>query len=203
MLKTLFVLSTALCLSTTFAKGKKTAATAETLKVDTAASSITWQGFKKVGAHHIGKINIKSGQIEMKAGKIIGGEFVIDMASITNEDLKNNPEYHTKLLTHLKSADFFDVAKYPTAEFKITSVHEKAGKTWINGKLTLKDKTEALDFPATIESKGGVVTGKAKIEVDRTKWGVIYGSGNFIKELTADKIINDKFELDLDLVAKK
>ena len=138
----------------------------------------------------------------MKDGKISGGNFTIDMASITNDDLKDKPDYQTKLVTHLKSDDFFKVDKNPTSEFKITSVKEKDGKPWVIGKLTLLGKTETVEFPATVETKDGVTTGKAKVEIDRTKWGVVYGAGNIFKELTADKVINNNMELELNIVAK-
>ena len=40
---------------------------------------------------------------------------------------------------------------------------------------------------------------KGTLSFDRTKFGVIYGSGNFFKKLTADKIINNEVNLDFDL----
>tara|TARA_B110001454_G_scaffold106457_1_gene100187 strand:- start:20653 stop:21279 length:627 start_codon:yes stop_codon:yes gene_type:complete len=196
-------------MSTAFAadkKEKKAAAKdakAETLAIDTAASSIGWTGSKKVGeSKHSGHVKIKEGKVELKDGKLTGGDFVIDMTSITNDDLKDKPDYQTKLVTHLKSDDFFKVDKNPTSEFKITAVKEKDGKPWVVGKLTLLGKTETVEFPATVETKDGVTTGKAKFEIDRTKWGVVYGAGNIMKELTADKVINNNMELDLNIVAK-
>lgn len=71
------------------------------------------------------------------------------------------------------------MTKFPTASFKLTSVKPS------------KVKNEV------------VVKGGALVKVDRTKWGLKYGSGNFFKELAGDKIINDEFELNLKLVAKK
>jgi polyisoprenoid-binding protein YceI len=209
MLRSLLILTTAIFMSTAFAADKKEKkasakdAKTETLAVDAAASSVVWVGSKKVGdSKHTGHIKVKEGRVELKDGKLTGGDFTIDMTSITNDDLKDKPDYQTKLVTHLKSDDFFKVDKNPTSEFKITTVKEKDGKPWVIGKLTLAGKTETVEFPATIETKGGVTTGKAKIEIDRTKWGVIYGAGNLFKELTADKVINNNFELDLNIVAK-
>ncbi len=46
----------------------------------------------------------------------MAGNFVVDMTSITNNDLKDEG-YNQKLVGHLKSDDFFGVEKYPTAEF--------------------------------------------------------------------------------------
>lgn len=209
MLRSLLVLTTAIFMSTAFAADKKVKKAAakdakvETLAVDAASSSVVWVGSKKVGdSKHSGHIKIKEGKVELKDGKLTGGDFTFDMTSITNDDLKDKPDYQTKLVTHLKSDDFFKVDKNPTSEFKITAVKEKDGKPWVVGKLTLVGKTETVEFPATVETKDGVTTGKAKFEIDRTKWGVVYGAGNLFKELTADKVINNNFELDLNIVAK-
>ncbi|NBW82737.1 YceI family protein, partial [bacterium] len=134
------------------------------------------------------------------------GNVVIDMSTISNEDLKPSPDYQKKLVGHLSSADFFDVAKYPTATFKITSVKPDAknkNEYEIKGDFTMVGKTQAISFPAKVSIDKGVAKGEATIKLDRTKWGLKYGSGNFFKELTADKIISDEFELTLKLVAKK
>jgi polyisoprenoid-binding protein YceI len=209
MLSKAIVLLSALVFSVSFAETKKDAKkeakkeTAETLKVDVAASTAEWTGIKKVGSKHVGHIKLKDGSVEFKSGKLTGGTFTFDMNSITNDDLKDKPDYQTKLITHLKSDDFFKVEKNPEAKFQITSVKEKDGQPWVIGKLTLIGKTETLEFPAKVEMKDGVATGTAKLEIDKTKWGLTYGSGNFFNELVADKIINDKFELSVNLTAKK
>jgi polyisoprenoid-binding protein YceI len=212
MLRNLLVLTTAFCMTTAIAADKKKstkaakaekAAATETLTVDPAISTIEWIGSKKMGDKHSGKIKIKEGKVEMKDGKVVGGNFIMDMTSLSNDDLKDKPDYQTKLVTHLKSDDFFKVDKHPTSEFKITSVTEKDGKTMVAGKLSMIGKTENLEFPAKIENKDGVVTGTANVKVDRTKWGLTYGAGNIFKELTADKVINNEFELNLNVTAKK
>lgn len=206
MLRNLLLITTAFFVSIGLAEKKKAdkpTPKTETLMVDSSASTVQWVGSKKMGDKHSGSIKVKDGKIEMKEGKLVGGNFVIDMTTLTNEDLKAKPDYQTKLVTHLKSDDFFKVDKNPTSEFKITSVQEKDGKTMIKGDLTMLGKTESIEFPAKIENKDGKVTGTAKVELDRTKWGLTYGAGNIFKELTADKIINNTFELNLKLTAKK
>lgn len=212
MLKNVLVITTALFLSVSFAADKKKAkdkkdakaGAAESLTVDTAASTIDWTGSKKVGeSKHNGKVQIKEGKVEMKGGKLTGGHFTMDMATITNEDLKDKPDYQTKLVSHLKSDDFFKIEKNPTSEFKITSVKEKDGKPWVVGKLKMIGKEETVEFPATIESKDGIHTAKAEFSIDRTKWGLTYGAGNIFKELTADKVINNNIDFKLNIVTKK
>lgn len=177
------------------------------LKVDPTSSVVGWKGTKKMGSAHNGAINVKEGSVTFdKKGLLTAGNFVIDMSTIANEDLKGSPEYQKKLVGHLASADFFDVSKYPTASFKITGVKadpKKKDEVIISGDFTMIGKTNPVSFPAKIVMDKGTATGEATIKIDRTKWGLKYGSGNFFKELTADKIISDEFELALKLVAKK
>lgn len=178
---------------------------ADVYKIDTQASSVAWKGTKKMGSAHNGGILVKEGTVTLdKKGQISAGDVVIDMATITNVDLKDSAEYHAKLLGHLSSEDFFNVAKFPTASFKLSKVTPKGkDEVLIKGELTMIGKTAPIEFPAKVTVDKGVVTGEALVKVDRTKWGLKYGSGNFFKELAGDKIINDEFELNLKLVAKK
>lgn len=181
-------------------------AKAVSMNVDPTSSTMQWKASKKIGStHHTGKVFIKEGQVETNSkNEITGGTFVIDMTSIADEDLAKTPEYQNKLQHHLASADFFNVEKYPTSTFKITSVSNKGnGLADITGDLTIIGKTNSISFPAKISMNNGDLTGEASFKIDRTKWGIKYGSGNFFKELAADKIINNDIGFDLKLVAKK
>jgi polyisoprenoid-binding protein YceI len=180
-------------------------ANAAAYKVDTKASKVDWKGTKKIGNFHSGKISLKDGQVQTNdKNELVGGNFVIDMTTITNDDLAADPDSQKKLVGHLSSADFFDVKKYPTSIFKITNVTKKTGNDYLlKGDLTIKDKTHSIEFPAEVKPTATGLKGEAKFKIDRTKWDVKFGSGNFFKELTADKIINNEIEFDLDIVANK
>jgi polyisoprenoid-binding protein YceI len=196
-MKSIFAMLVLLVATTSFA--------ADVYKIDTKESSVGWKGFKKMGSTHNGGISVKDGEVQAdKKGQITGGNISIDMATITNEDLKGSPEFHKKLLTHLSSDDFFNIAKFPTSNFKILSVSSKSkDEVMVKGELTMIGETKPLEFPAKVTLANGVVKGEATVKVDRTKWGLKYGSGNIFKELTADKVISDEFELSLKIVAKK
>lgn len=164
--------------------------------VNLAESTIEWQGFKPTGSHK-GTINIKSGTFTTNEGILQSGSFVIDMSSI--KESKDN----AKLEGHLKSADFFDVEKYPIASFEITRLEEKDGNTLLSGNLTLKDVTNNVTFHVTVTNEADVLTLSSDVfTIDRSKWNVRYGSKSFFDDLK-DKFINDDIELKIVIKANK
>ncbi len=187
------------------ADAKPAAAMESVYSIDTGKSSVKWVGGKVTGAKHDGSVMLKSGSVTVKNNMITSGQFEIDMNSITNDDLKGSPDDMNKLVGHLKSDDFFNVAAHPTASFKLTSVKPVAGKpnTFdVGGTLTLKGATEKVQFPAEITMTETEAKATAQLEIDRTKWGLKYGSGKFFKGL-GDKVINDQIKFELNLTAKK
>ncbi|MFN8845275.1 MAG: YceI family protein [Bdellovibrionales bacterium] len=190
--------------------GKKAApatapAAAAVYKIDTAASTIGWKGSKATGSFHDGNISVKEGQIEVADKVIKSGNIVVDMTTMNNKDLAGSPDYQKKLMEHLKSEDFFAVSKKgnETSNFKFTKVEKKSDtEIVVKGTLTMIGSTQPVEFPATIKMEGDKITGTATVKLDRTKWGLKYGSGKFFKNL-GDKLINDEIELTLNLVAAK
>lgn len=170
-------------------------AIAQSYSVDPAKSVLKWNG-KKVTGEHYGKISLKEGKFEVKDSKVVSGKFVIDMASITVEDLQG--EWADKLSGHLKSDDFFGVANHPEAVLVLKESSKLVnGKAKVKADLTIKGITNAIEFDA-------VQTGSefsAVITVDRSLYNVRYGSGKFFENL-GDKTIYDDFTLDVKLVAK-
>jgi len=124
------------------------------------------------------------------------------MKGITVTDIKD-PTDNAKLKGHLESADFFGVSEFPEARFVITeSKPITAGGTHqITGNLTVKGRTETIQFPATVKMEGGKTTMTAQIPVDRTKFHVKFGSPKFFENLVGDRIISDTFDINLKLVA--
>lgn len=175
---------------------------AETYKIDAKESTIEWKGSKKLGSSHHGGVSFKEGTVSVDKGALVGGQATVDMKTITNEDVEG--EWKAKLVGHLSSGDFFDVAKYPTSTFKITSVTMKSPtEALVKGDFTMIGKTNPVEFPMQVSIDKGTATGTGTLKVNRTKWGLKYGSGSIFKELAADKIISDDFELKLKIVAKK
>lgn len=131
--------------------------------VDTLNSRVEWKGykiFKSENTSHFGTIKFESGDVTVKEGRLESGKFVADMASLTSEDLKNDTENLNKLNGHLKSGDFFEVEKFPTASYEITKVtpsSEGDYNTLLDGNLTIKGITKPVQFKANVSVKDGLV----------------------------------------------
>lgn len=165
-------------------------------------SVIEWTGAKPTGKHN-GTINIESGVFTVNNGKIESGSFLIDMNSIVDLDIPADKEMNGKLVGHLKSADFFDVEKFPNAAFEVTGFEEVDGKVMLSGNLTLKDKKNNVTFPVSLTEEGDNFTISSEVfTIDRSKWDVKYGSKSFFDNL-GDKFINDDIELKITLKASK
>lgn len=177
------------------------AASAETYVVDTEGSSVGWHATKVTGAHN-GSIMVLSGQVEIEEGVLVGGEAVIDMTSITVEDIKN-PEYNQKLVNHLKNEDFFNVAEHPEATILLTDISDLGGGTYdVAADITIKGITNPVEFQAVVIEDEGSLEATAEIVIDRTDFDVRYGSGKFFEDL-GDKMIHDEFKLTVTIFADK
>ena len=174
---------------------------ADTYNVDTASSSIVWTGYKVTGKH-TGTVKVKNGTLSWDSGKLTGGSFEIDMNTITDTDMEG--EYAGKLVGHLKSEDFFGVAKFPTSKFVITKAipQDTKGNYKIIGNMTIKETTKEVKFFASVTENAGTINASGKITIDRSEYNVRYGSGTFFDGL-GDKTIYDEFDLQVSLVAKK
>lgn len=170
-----------------------------TVTVNTTKSNIKWIGKKVLGQHN-GQVKIQDGSFTLKNNVLTGGEFTIDMKSITCDDL-TDPDYNKKLIGHLNSMDFFNVEQFPTATLKITKVlkNTKIANTYnLTANLTVKGITKSITFPATFKKVGNVFEGTAKITLDRTKWDIKYGSSSFFEGL-GDKAIKNEIELNVNI----
>lgn len=167
-----------------------------TLAIDTSTSQVIWHA-NKVSKEHFGEISLTSGNINVSSeGKITGGNFTIDMNTIDVQDSEGDSR--DKLTGHLKNEDFFDVTKFPTATFEITSVTEgaTASDLVIGGNLTMHGITKNITFNAKVtESTPASVVADADFNVAREDWGITYTG-------KADDLISKEFNLKIKLIAK-
>lgn len=170
--------------------------------VNIASSNLAWEG-KKVTGKHNGVVKIKSGELYVDGQKITGGTFDIDFSTIEVVDIKD-PEMNAKLVSHLKSEDFFAASSHPIGKFAITTVEpmsdDKGHNMKINGTLTIKGITKPVSFPAKVTVDGDKVEAVADLVIDRTLWDIKFRSGKFFQDL-GDNLIYDDITIKLDLKA--
>ena len=165
---------------------------AQSKKIDASKSTINWVG-KKVTGQHNGTVNFKDGVVAFKGKNLTGGNFTVDMTSLTATDLSG--EYQGKLNGHLKSEDFFGTEKNPTAALVFKKIKAKGNNVYaVTANLTIKGKTNPVNFDLTVNGN----TATTKFNVDRTKYDIKYGSGSFFDNL-GDKAISNEFELEVNL----
>ena len=167
--------------------------TAQTKKVDAAKSTITWLAKKATGQHE-GSVNLKEATLTFKGKNVIGGNFTVDMTSMTTTDLKAG-QGKEKLEGHLKSEDFFSTEKFPTSTLIFKTVAAKsAGVFTVTADLTIKGITNPVTFDLATTANSAT----ANVKINRTKYDIKYGSGSFFDNL-GDKVIYDDFDLTVAL----
>ena len=169
-------------------------------------STLGWEG-KAVTHGHNGTIQFTSGELLVKGNAVVGGTVTVDMKTLKATDIKD-ADSQGKFVGHMTSDDFFGVEKFPTSTFKIVSVAPLTGaaatadNATITGDMTIKGVTQRISFPAKVGVKDGVAAATGKMTIDRTKFGLKYGSKSFFESI-GDKAIYDTFDLTFNVIAKK
>jgi polyisoprenoid-binding protein YceI len=189
----LTLLSLALVLAST---GFKNAATV--YSVDTTASELKWTGYHLAKSYeHTGSVKLKSGKVSVEKGLITSGEFVIDMTSLTNTDVTDTDK-NGKLVGHLKSPDFFDVANNPEAKLVITkSVAAGNGTLKTTGDLTIRGITKPIEFETKLKENGKQIEAIADLKIVRTDFNVMYGWK------IENAMLSSEFRMEVKVIASK
>lgn len=185
----------------------------ETYTVNTDSSVVNWTAYHKGGLNPRFGTTKTTGTFSVENGNLISGSLVSDINTLTTspeavDPTMNDGKTSADLDGHLKSADFFDVAKYPNVKFDITKVEDLAAGTeskvegankLISGNLTIKDKTVNVTFPAKVDVTESNVNVLSKFTINRQDWGLAYGTEGDPK----DWMISQEVDLELNIVAAK
>ena len=143
-------------------------------QVNIEESSVKWTGVQLSGKSHYGTLSFKSADLSFSDERLIGGNFVVDMTSLTVDDLTGRGK--KSLEGHLKADDFFSVNEFNFSELKLNAVDMVSEDEYsAEGDLTIKGYTHKakVSFYKEDDSKNL----KAKLVFDRSKYNVRYGSG--------------------------
>jgi polyisoprenoid-binding protein YceI len=167
-------------------------ANAETLAITPANTKIEFVGSNPKEAHQ-GSFKNFTGQLDFVTGKPESSRVTIDI------DMTSVQTDADKLTEHLKSPDFFDVAKFPKATFVSTEI--KGGGTngashTVTGNLELHGVKKAITFPATIAASGEGATLTSEFAINRKDFGIVYPG-------QANNLIRDDVVLKLNVNAQR
>ncbi len=146
-----------------------------TWTIDASHSDVSFSVSHLVVSEATGKFKKFEGELKAKSDDFTDADITvtIDAASINTEDEKRDG--------HLRSPDFFDVAKYPTITFKSKSFKKVDGNKYkLVGDLTMHGVTKTVEldaiFKGTAKSPWGQTVGAFKLsgEVNRRDFGLTW-----------------------------
>ena len=182
--------SEAVSTDTTPTTTQAAAGTTSTAPVIKEKSKIEFVGAKVTRDHH-GQFKAFDGSIDYAGGQPSRISFDIDLNSVETDT--------EKLTGHLKSPDFFDVAKYPKATFVSTSVTPAPagapnGATHVlKGTLDLHGTKKDVEIPVVAHQTPEGVHTTSEFTINRHDWGISYKGA-------ADDLIKDNVLIKLELM---
>ena len=151
-----------------------TAGTSTTWQLDPAHSHVEFSVKHLMIARVKGRFADVTGTVELGADPAASTvDVVIDAASIDTREAKRD--------AHLRSADFFDVERFPTIAFRSREVRPTGGGEFsVVGDLTIRDVTREVTLEATEEGRGTDPWGgeragfSATAQIDRRDFGLTW-----------------------------
>ena len=160
---------------------------AETLAISPENSKIEFVA-SKVTRSHQGSFKQFTGKIELVPNNIPESRVSIDIdtASVETDD--------PQLTGHLKTPDFFDVAKNPKATFESTKIEpgNSGSNHTITGNFDLHGVKKSITFPANIQVTADSAAVDAEFAINRKDFGIVYAG-------KADDLIRDAVVIKLNL----
>jgi polyisoprenoid-binding protein YceI len=160
------------------------------LQVDKAQSKVGALGAKITATHPV-DFHEFAGNVGMDGDKVTGVAFAAKIASLESD--------HPKLTEHLKGEDFLWAERFPLATFASTAITPggEGGHTHtITGDLSIRGKTVAVKFPATIEVAPNQVSAKTEFVINRKDFDVVYPG-------KPDDLVQDNVVMKINLVAAR
>lgn len=165
---------------------------AETLAITPENSKVEFVGSKVTGSHN-GSFKQFNGTIDLVKDSVEKSRVTVDIDTnsiVTDAD---------RLTAHLKTPDFFDVAKYPKANFTSTKIEPATspGATHtVTGNLDLHGVKKSVSFPATIQVAPDTASVNAEFAINRKDFGINYAG-------KADDLIRDEVVMKLTIKAPR
>ncbi len=164
-------------------------AAGDSVVIDPAKSRVQALGAKITGTHEVFFPSF-AGEVRVDGDVPTGISVTVNMGALGSD--------HDMLTGHLKSPDFFDVERFPTASFVSTAValgSDQAGATHtVTGDLSIRGVSKRVSFPASFEGAGGAAKARAEFVIDRQDFGIAYPG-------KPDDLIKDEVALTIELAS--
>lgn len=164
--------------------------------------TVYWSAKKAIGDPHQGTIAVSGGELMVNQGRLLSGAVTMDMQSIAVSNMNDGGERKT-LEAHLKDKDFFEVKRFPSAEFVLEEIlpSNLPAFNWVvRGNLTIKGQSHPVNVPVRLDIDGDKLKAEsASFILNRTQWGLNFRSG--ILGTAKDKIIEDIVPVSLKITA--
>ncbi len=111
-------------------------------------------------------------------GKIVTGADPLASSATASIDLSSINTNNAQRDAHIRSADFFEVEKYPTMTYRSTGVAEAGDGYWVDGELSLHGVTRPVQLKVDLngfgpDPFGGIRAGfSATGEINRRDFGI-------------------------------
>ncbi|MEM0895991.1 MAG: YceI family protein [Verrucomicrobiota bacterium] len=135
--------------------------------VFTENSKIGFVGSKVTGSHE-GGFEKFTGHFTLVDGKPVGNDHKVEI------DMTSTWSDNEKLTGHLKAPDFFDVEKFPTSIFDVTSIAEEGDGYTVTGNFTFHGVTKSISFPATVTQTDDTAKIQAEFDINRFDFDIKY-----------------------------
>jgi polyisoprenoid-binding protein YceI len=97
----------------------------------------------------------------------VSGSLVLDAASVNTGNAKRD--------AHLRTADFFEVEKYPTIVFSATGARPTgSGQVELTGTLTIHGESKPVTLVGHVAGSATEVEVSAESDIDRSGWGITW-----------------------------
>ena len=153
----------------------------EKWKFDTVHSNVSFSVRHLMISRVHGSFKTWSGALETDEANPAnsGLQASIDVASIDTKEPQRDE--------HLRSADFFNAAKYPDITFSAASVTLSGESAAVAGTLTVRDQTKPVSVSGTVSAHGAdEISLDAELPVNRGDFGLVF---NQLGMMSLDNII--------------
>lgn len=165
---------------------------------DLVKSHVQWKGTKFDQANnkdkwHNGKVELKDAKVKMKNSTPEAVSVTVDLSKMTNFDLPQ--DLQGRLISHLQSADFFDINVFPDATFastKITKLTNDKFQFNMEGNIKIKGISQPINV------KGHVITVDGKQVLESEKFQLNGEEFGFIKPGGGYKNVDLRVQIYLD-----